>query len=117
MPGCVVRSLTLVVVNTFSILLTNIVFLPADLEDLKISLESERNRLQSQLRDVEKDQLGAEHQIETIKQEIQRCQAANLQQQAEEKELQSKYMNEVEERERSHQEVHQLRKQVNKYIQ
>lgn len=83
-----------------------------DLEDLKISLENERTRLQTQLRDTEKDQLGAEHQIETIKQELQRCQAANLQQLAEEKELQSKYMNEVEERERSHQEVHQLRKQV-----
>lgn len=68
--------------------------------------------MQNQLRDVEKDQLGAEHQIETIKQELQRSQAANLQQQAEEKELQSKYLNEVEERERSHQEVHQLRKQV-----
>lgn len=79
---------------------------------MKVSLENERSRLQNQLRDIEKDQLGAEHQIETIKQELQRSQAANLQQQAEEKELQSKYLNEVEERERSHQEVHQLRKQV-----
>lgn len=92
---------------------TQVIVLLADLEDLKISLENERTRLQNQLRDVEKDQLGAEHQIETIKQELQRKDAAILQQQAEEKELQSKYLNEVEERERSHQEVHQLRKQVN----
>lgn len=79
---------------------------------MKLSLENERSRLQNQFRDLEKEQLGAEHQIETIKQELQRSQAANLQQQAEEKELQSKYLNEVEERERSHQEIHQLRKQV-----
>lgn len=83
---------------------------------MKISLESERNRLQNQLRDLEKEQLGSEHQIEAIKQELQRCQAANLQQQNEEKELQSKYLNEVEERERSHQEIHQLRKQVTRLL-
>lgn len=87
-------------------------FFHLDLEDLKLSIENERGRLQNQLREVEKEQLGADHQIETIKQELLRSQAANLQQQTEEKELQSKYLNEVEERERSHQEVHQLRKQV-----
>lgn len=83
---------------------------------MKASLETERSRLQNQLRDVEKDQLGAEHQIETLKQELQNCQVAYLQQQTEEKELQNKYLNEVEERERSHQEVHQLRKQVRKHM-
>lgn len=75
-------------------------------------MENERSRLQNQLRDIEKDQLGAAHQIETIKQELHRSQTTIVQQQAEEKELQSKYLNEIEERERSHQEVHQLRKQV-----
>lgn len=47
-----------------------------------------------------------------MQEELQRAQAAGSQQQQEEKELQARLLNEVEERERSHQEVHTLRKQV-----
>lgn len=75
-------------------------------------MEAEKSRLQDQLRDSEKEQLKAEHNIQSLQEEIQRNQASNTQQQAEEKELQARLLNEVEERERSHQEVHQLKKQV-----
>lgn len=85
---------------------------PPDLEELKVSIENERNRLQNQIRDLEKEQLQTEHKVQSLQEELQRNQAAGTQQQAEEKELQARLLNEVEERERSHQEVHQLRKQV-----
>lgn len=82
------------------------------MEDAKAAMEAEKSRLQDQLRDSEKDQLQADHKIESLQEEIQRQQASNTQQQAEEKELQARLLNEVEERERAHQEVHQLKKQV-----
>lgn len=77
-------------------------------------MENERNRLQNQIRDLEKDQLETEHKAQSIHDQLQRSQAASSQQQVEEKELQARLLNEVEERERAHQEIHQLRKQVNK---
>lgn len=83
-----------------------------DLEDIKLSIENEKNRLQNQIRDLEKEQLQSEHKAQSIYEELQRSQAAGTQQQAEEKELQARLLNEVEERERAHQEVHQLKKQV-----
>ncbi|XP_060523589.1 rootletin isoform X2 [Cylas formicarius] len=83
-----------------------------NLEDLKASLENERARLQNQIRDLEKDQLQTEHKVQTVQEELQRTQAAGTQREAEEKELQARLLNEIEERERSHQEVHQLRKQM-----
>lgn len=83
-----------------------------DLEELKVSVENERSRVQNQLRDLEKEQLQTEHKVQSLQEDLQRTQAAGTQQQAEEKELQARLLNEVEERERSHQEVHQLRKQV-----
>lgn len=77
-----------------------------------MSLESERGRLQHQIRDAEKEQLQTEHRAQGLQEELQRAQSAGAQQQAEEKELQARLLNEVEERERAHQEVHQLRKQA-----
>lgn len=75
-------------------------------------MENERLRLQNQIRDVEKEQMEAEHKAQSLREELQRAQNASSQQQAEEKELQARLLNEVEERERLHQEVHQLKKQV-----
>lgn len=75
-------------------------------------MENERTRLQNQIRDVEKEQMVTEHKAQSLQDDLQRAQAAGTQQQAEEKELQARLLNEVEERERSHQEVHQLKKQV-----
>lgn len=88
-----------------------------DLEDIKLSIENEKNRLQNQIRDLEKEQLQAEHKAQSIYEELQRAQASNTQQQAEEKELQARLLNEVEERERAHQEIHQLKKQVSEQSQ
>lgn len=53
-----------------------------------------------------------EHKAQSLQEELQRSNASNSQQQAEEKELQARLLNEVEERERAHQEVHQVKKQV-----
>lgn len=83
-----------------------------DLEEAKLSLENERSRLQNVIRDVEKDQLHTEHKLQSIQEELQRTQSASTQQQAEEKELQARLLNETEERERTQQELHQLKKQV-----
>ncbi|ENN83060.1 hypothetical protein YQE_00578, partial [Dendroctonus ponderosae] len=81
------------------------------LEEVKGSLDLDRARLQDQIRDLEKEQLQTEHKVQSFQEELQRAQAAGSQPQQEEKELQSRLLNEVEERERSHQELHQLRKQ------
>lgn len=97
---------------TYTFLLNNINCVYIDLEEYKQSLENERNRLQNQMRELEKEQLETEHKAQNIQEQLQRSQAASNQQQAEEKELQARLLNEVEERERAHQEVHQLRKQV-----
>lgn len=64
------------------------------------------------MRDVEKDQVQSEHKVQSLQEELQRTQASNTQQQAEEKELQARLLNETDERERTQQELHQLRKQV-----
>ncbi|KAK9879237.1 hypothetical protein WA026_004086 [Henosepilachna vigintioctopunctata] len=84
----------------------------SSLEEMKLSIENERNRFQNQVRDLEKDLSQSEHNIQGLQQEIQKAQSTGSQQQAEEKELQARLLNEIEERERSHQEVHQLRKQI-----
>lgn len=86
------------------------------LEETKLTIENEKNRLQHQIRDLEKEQLQSEHKAQNIYEELQRSQASSNQQQAEEKELQARLLNEVEERERAHQEMHQLKKQVNRCI-
>lgn len=83
---------------------------------MKGSLDHDRARLQNQIRDLEKEQLQTEHKVQSFQEELQRAQAAGSQQQQEEKELQSRLLNEVEERERSHQELHQLRKQVRRFF-
>ncbi|XP_045461010.1 rootletin [Harmonia axyridis] len=84
----------------------------SSLEEMKSSIETERNRFQNQVRDLEKELTQSDHSIQSLKDEIQKAQTAGNQQQAEEKELQARLLNEMEERERSHQEVLQLRKQI-----
>ncbi|CAG9769436.1 unnamed protein product [Ceutorhynchus assimilis] len=84
----------------------------SSLEEVKVSLEQERSRIQNQMRELEKEQLQTEHKVQSVQEELQRAQTAGTQQQQEEKELQARLLNEAEERERSHQEAHQLRKQM-----
>ena len=78
----------------------------------KTSLESEKSRLQNQVDELDKTRLQLEIKLRTLEDELQKQRASGTQQLAEEKELQARLLNEVEERERAHQESHQLKKQV-----
>lgn len=64
------------------------------------------------MRDLEKEQLQTQHRASKLQEDLHRAQASGNQQQAEERELQARLLNEVEERDRAHQEIHILRKQV-----
>lgn len=83
-----------------------------DLEDIKLSLEKEKALLQDHIKDAEQKQQQADQALQSLQEELQKTQSSSTKQQAEEKELQARLLNEVEERERSHQEAHQLKKQV-----
>lgn len=78
----------------------------------KSSLEGEKSRLQNQVNELDKTRLQLETKLHTLEDELQKQRASSAQQLAEEKELQARLLNEVEERERAHQESHQLKKQV-----
>lgn len=67
------------------------------------------------MKDSEKNQLHIEQNLKSLQAELQKSRSSNTKQQAEEKELQARLLNEVEERERTHQEAHQLKKQVTLY--
>lgn len=82
------------------------------MEDIKLSLEKERSILQSRIEDAERKQQQTEQNMQSLQEELQKSQSSGTKQQAEEKELQARLLNEVEERERAHQEAHQLKKQV-----
>lgn len=87
------------------------------MEDVRGSLDNEKARLQNQVRDMEKEQLQVQHRASNLQDELQRAQASGNQQQVEERELQARLLNEVEERERAHQDIHNLRKQVRRFTQ
>lgn len=82
------------------------------MEDIKLSLEKEKVLLQDHIKDADQKQQQAENNMQRLHEELQKTQSSSTKQQAEEKELQARLLNEVEERERSHQEAHQLKKQV-----
>lgn len=77
-----------------------------------MSLENERVQLQTTLKASEKDQQQIEDRVKSLQEDLQKAQSLGSKQQAEEKDLQARLLNEVEERERAHQEAHQLKKQV-----
>lgn len=82
------------------------------MEDIKLSLEKERTVLQDHIKDAEQKLQQTEQNLQSLQEDLQKSQSSSTKQQAEEKELQARLLNEVEERERSHQEAHQLKKQV-----
>lgn len=82
------------------------------MEDSKTGLDGERTRLQGQIRDLERQQLQMSHQLQNTQEELQRSHATSTQMQNEEKELQARLASESEERERTQQELHQLKKQA-----
>lgn len=82
------------------------------MEEIKSTLENERTRLQSQLRDTERDQMQGDNQLQALQQEMENLQATNIRHQQEEKELMARLSNESDERERLQQELHQQKKKV-----
>ncbi|XP_014470851.1 PREDICTED: centromere-associated protein E [Dinoponera quadriceps] len=82
------------------------------LEDAKTTMDVERTRLQTQVRDMERDALQLQQQLRFTQDELQKCHENNAQAQNEEKELQSRLANETEERERIQLQLHQVKKQV-----
>lgn len=86
------------------------------LEEIRTALENEKTRLQGEIRDAEREQANTDQRLREAQEEIQKAGSNATQQQAQERELQSQLANESEERERAQQEVHQLKKQVNRVI-
>jgi len=82
------------------------------LEDTKATMDVERTRLQAQVRDMERDALQLQQQLRFTQDELQKCHENNAQAQNEEKELQARLANEIEERERIQLQLHQVKKQV-----
>ncbi|XP_058802315.1 rootletin [Phymastichus coffea] len=83
----------------------------AGLEEAKATLESDRNRIQSNVRDTEREILQLQQQLRLAQEELDKAHNANCQAQNNEKELQARLSNETEERERLQLQLHQLRKQ------
>lgn len=85
------------------------------LEDAKTAMDVERTRLQTQVRDMERDMLQLQQQLRFTQEELQKCQENNAQAQNEEKGLLARLTNESEERERMQLQLQQMKKQVRKY--
>lgn len=83
------------------------------LEDMKTTIDTERTRLQAQLREVERDSLQTQQQLRFTQDELLKSHENNTQAQNDEKELLSKLANEIDERERLQLQLHQVKKQVN----
>lgn len=84
------------------------------MEDAKAAMDVERTRLQAQVRDMEREALQLQQQLRFTQDELQKCHENNAQAQNEEKELQARLANEIEERERIQLQLHQVKKQVKK---
>lgn len=87
------------------------------MEDLKSTIDAERTHLQTQARDMERDALQLQQQLHFTQEELQKCHENNTQFQNEEKQLQAKLANEIEEKERIQLQLHQVKKQVWKCVQ
>ncbi|XP_043473527.1 rootletin isoform X3 [Leptopilina heterotoma] len=84
----------------------------AALEDMKTTLDAERTRLQANIRDMEREITQLQQQLRFTQDELQKSHSMNSTAQNEEKELQGRLANEIEERERLQLQLHQVKKQV-----
>lgn len=84
----------------------------ASLEDAKTTIEADKLRVQGQLRDMEHESIQLQQQLRFTQDELQKSQATISQGQTEERELQGRLANEIEERERLQLQLHQLKKQI-----
>lgn len=84
----------------------------ANLEETKSSLENERTRLSTVLKETQNNLTKLNHEYQTTQTNLQKTQQSSGQKDVLEKELQARLNNETDERERVQQELHQLKKQV-----
>ncbi|XP_033338435.2 ciliary rootlet coiled-coil, rootletin isoform X2 [Megalopta genalis] len=84
----------------------------AALEDMKVAIDAERSRIQTQLRDMEREISQLQKQLRFTQDELQKSHDSNAQAQSDEKELQARLANETEERERLQLQLHQVKKQL-----
>lgn len=79
---------------------------------MKTTLDAERTRLQANIRDMEREITQLQQQLRFTQDELQKSHSMNSTAQNEEKELQGRLANEIEERERLQLQLHQVKKQV-----
>lgn len=84
----------------------------ASLEEAKNSLENERTRLSTVLKETQNNLTKLNQEYQTSQNSLQKLQQNSGQKDVLEKELQSRLSNETEERERVQLELHQVKKQV-----
>ena len=82
---------------------------------MKTTLDAERTRFQANIRDMEREIAQLQQQLRFTQDELQKSHAMNSTAQNEEKELQGRLANEIEERERLQLQLHQVKKQVKCY--
>ena len=82
------------------------------MEEAKSGLEAEKLRLQTLIRDQEKNLLQTSQRLNRVQEDLERLQNASSTLKSEDKERQARLTNEIEEREKAQQELHHLKKQV-----
>lgn len=82
------------------------------MEDAKSNLDSEKIRLQAQVREQERSILQTAQQLNKAQEDLGKVRNASTSLQSEDKERQARLNLEIEERERAQQELHQVKKQV-----
>lgn len=88
----------------------------SSLEDFKNSLENEKTRLSTLLKETENNLTKTSQELNSTKNILQKTQMEFSQKDDGEKELQNKFTAEVEIKERTIQELNQIKKQVSKFF-
>jgi len=86
------------------------------LEEIKATLEQEKLKVLNVLKDTEHNMSKVSLELNTTQSDVQKLKSSANQKDDLEKELQARMNNEMEERERVQQELHQVKKQVNKFF-
>lgn len=84
----------------------------ANLEEIRNILENEKTHLSTLLKETENNLTKTSQELNQTKNNLHKLQVDSAQKDATEKELQARFNNEVEERERIQQELNQTKKQV-----
>lgn len=84
----------------------------ANLEENRNTMDVDKTRLSTLLKETQNNLTKLTHEHQAAQANIQKMQQNSGQKDVLEKELQARLSNETEERERTHQELHQVKKQV-----